>query len=223
MEDANAPKIPELVEVSGHSYGKPRPVRVVVDLAAAQDGVVGYEQLVALGVSGDWIEHRVLHNLRRTSTAVIHVTAPPGGREDRDGIVIHRVRNMRDAEKAVVDGIPVTSVARTILDMAATVRRDVLDQILEASEKNGSFDLRAFHAVGGLLEHQIAIEIDGGAVHGTALAKQRDPERDTRLQLAGYEVLRVPEQRLVHAPAAFIDDVRKFLSRAARTPARPGR
>src|SRR5215212_8078104 len=139
----------ELVEVSTHSSGKPRPVRDVVELATAQDGVVEHDQLLALRFSGKWIEHRIdtgwltivfrgvyavghkrltwrgrlraatlscgpgayishgsaadLQALRRSSSVVIHVTAPPGGREDRDGIVVHRVRNMRDSEKADVD------------------------------------------------------------------------------------------------------------------------
>src|SRR5688572_7132575 len=57
--DPETHQLPELVEVSGHSYGKPRPVRAVVELATAQDGVVGHDQLVALGVSVDWIEHRI--------------------------------------------------------------------------------------------------------------------------------------------------------------------
>src|SRR3954451_13618033 len=190
---AARPAIPELVEVSRNSYGEPRPVRVVVDLAAEQDGVVGRDQLVELGVAEDWIEHRlrigwltivfrgvyavghkrvtwrgrlraavlscgpgayishrtaaVLHGLRRSSSALIHVTAPPGGREDREGIVVHRVRNMRENEKADVDGIPVTSVARTCLDMAAIVKPDVLDDMLEEAEKAGTFDLKAFLAV----------------------------------------------------------------------------
>src|SRR5688572_3299524 len=156
--DPETPQNRELVEVSVHSEPKARPVRVVVDLAASQDGVVGHDQLLALGCGEEWIKHKLrigwltivfrgayavghkritwrgrlraavlscgpgayishwtaaaLHNLRRSSSALIHVTAPPGGREDRPGIVVHRVRNMREVEKGDVDGIPVTSVAR---------------------------------------------------------------------------------------------------------------
>src|SRR5215213_2409998 len=54
-----SPKTPELVEVLPHSSGKPRPVRVIVDLAAAQDGVVEHDQLAELGFSDKWIEHRL--------------------------------------------------------------------------------------------------------------------------------------------------------------------
>src|SRR5215217_5518345 len=188
------PKTPELVEVLPHSSGKPRPVRVIVDLAAAQDGVVEHDQLAELGFSDKWIEHRLdtgwltgvfrgvyavghkrltwrgrvraavlscgpgayashhtaatLHGLWRRQAWVIHVTAPPGGREDREeGIVVHRIRNMRSVEKGEVDGLPVTSVARTCLDMAARVHPDTLDDMLEAAERNDTFDLTAFIAV----------------------------------------------------------------------------
>ena len=232
------------------------------------------------------ISHRTaadLQGLRRSSSRVIHVTVPPGGREDRQqGLVLHRVRNMGDNEKSIVDGIPCTSPARTCLDMAAIVRRDVLDQILEQAERLQTLDVAAFLAVckrgrkgsGALkralhiyeplpgwtrsrlerrairllkdqglhpdgvnvwVEHaaveadivfhdaKLVIEIDGGEVHGTTAAKIRDPQRDAKLQIAGYAVLRVPEHRLVYEPDAYVDDVEQLLSRAGRTRARPGR
>jgi very-short-patch-repair endonuclease len=325
---AAAPQTPELVEVSGHSYGKPRPVRAVVELAASQDGVVELGQLVELGVSRDWIEHRiragwltivfrgvyavghkritwrgrlraavlscgpgaflshhtagVLHGLWRYWGGAIHVTVPPGGREDRqEGIVVHRIRNMRAVEKGEVDGLPVTSVARTCLDLAARVHPATLDGMLEAAERDGTFHLHSFIAVckrgrngsaklrrairryeptgwtrsrlerkglrllrkAGLrpsgvnvwvpganvevdilFEEGLAIEIDGGVVHGTTAAKIRDPLRDTKLQIAGYATMRIPEYRLVHEPERVVADVKALLlSRAARTPARPDR
>ena len=235
---------------------------------------------------GAYISHwtaAALQSLRRSSGALIHVTAPPGGREDRQqGIVVHRVRNMRSVEKSDVDGIPVTSVARTCLDMAAVLRPAELEAVLEAAELQGTFDLHACLAVckrgrngsaklkralrayqptgwtrsrlerkalrelrgAGLRptgvnvwvaeaavevdllfeEQRVAVEIDGGVVHGTVAAKTRDPERDLKLQLADYVVMRVPEWRVVHEPDAVAADVKALLlSRAERTPARPGR
>ncbi len=69
----------------------------------------------------------------------------------------------------------------------------------------------------------LVIEIDGGAVHGTKAAKERDPRRDVDIQLAGCEIMRVTEHRLRYEPETYVADVRAFVSRAARTPARPGR
>jgi very-short-patch-repair endonuclease/predicted transcriptional regulator of viral defense system len=186
---------PELVEVSSHSRKKARPVRDVGDLAAAQEGIVGHQQLLDLGFGERWIQHRLisgwlrqvfrgayavghkritwrgrlraailscgpnalishrtaaaLHNLIRGGGGKIHVTVPGGGHEDRDGIVLHRVRRIAAADIAEVDGIPVTSVARTCLDQAAIVRGPVLDDILEAAERSSNFDLEAMLAVCG--------------------------------------------------------------------------
>jgi hypothetical protein len=98
------------------------------------------------------ISHRTaaaLNNLKRGGGGKIHVTVPGGGHEDRDGIVLHRVRRIAPADIASVDGIPVTSVARTTLDMAAIVKADVLDDILEAAERNNTFDLTAMLKVCG--------------------------------------------------------------------------
>jgi very-short-patch-repair endonuclease/predicted transcriptional regulator of viral defense system len=185
----------ELVEVSSHSRKKARPVREVGDLAAAQEGVVGHQQLLDLGLGERWIQHRLisgwlrqvfrgayavghrriswrgrlraatlacgpnalishrtaaaLHNLKRGGGGKIHVTVPGGGHEDRDGIVLHRVRRIAPADITTVDGIPVMSVARTCLDMAATVHPDVLDDMLEAAERNKTFDLTAMLAACG--------------------------------------------------------------------------
>ncbi|HEY6729968.1 MAG TPA: hypothetical protein VI039_02970 [Solirubrobacterales bacterium] len=43
----------------------------------------------------------------------------------------------------MLEGIPVTAVPRTLLDLAASVRFDWLERILERSEELGVFDLRA--------------------------------------------------------------------------------
>src|SRR3954454_18759795 len=84
---------------------------------------------------GAFLSHHtagVLHGLWRYWGGAIHVTVPPGGREDRqEGIVVHRIRNMRAVEKGEVDGLPVTSVARTCLDLAARVHPVTLDNLLE--------------------------------------------------------------------------------------------
>ena len=98
------------------------------------------------------ISHRTaaaLHDLKRGGGGKIHVTVPGGGHEDRDGIVLHRVRRLPPAESTTVDGIPATSVARTCLDMAAVVGPDALEELLETAERNRTFDLTAMLAVCG--------------------------------------------------------------------------
>ena len=83
--------------------------------------------------------------LVRSSSPRVHVTAPATGRRPRDGIVFHGSEDV--AEHAVVrDGIPVTTVARTLLDLAAH-RDPLLHRAIEESEHLGLFDLRAIDAV----------------------------------------------------------------------------
>lgn len=79
----------------------------------------------------------------RSSAGAIHVTAPSrSGRERRRGIVLHRA--LLDASEITeTDGLPVTTPARTLLDLAATVAPRVLAHAVEAAERNRLFDLNA--------------------------------------------------------------------------------
>jgi very-short-patch-repair endonuclease len=61
--------------------------------------------------------------------------------------VRHRARNLVDEDRALVDGIPVTSAARTQLDLAWKLRGDQMPRMLSRSEELGLLDLAAVHAV----------------------------------------------------------------------------
>jgi predicted transcriptional regulator of viral defense system len=63
------------------------------------------------------------------------------------GVVRHRARNLDDADRALVDQIPVTSVARTLLDLAWKLRSDQLRRVLARAEDLGLLDLEAIHEV----------------------------------------------------------------------------
>lgn len=82
-----------------------------------------------------------LWGLARHSPAPFHVTAP-SPRAARSSVRLHRSSSLVDADRAVVDNIPVTAVARTLLDQAAEVQPRRLDALLERSEQLGLFDLR---------------------------------------------------------------------------------
>jgi len=75
----------------------------------------------------------------------IHVTAVAAG--SRPGIVVHRVEQLREDDRTMLEGIEVTSVARTLLDIAPLVRPDQLGRAIEAAERQGTFDLRAIERV----------------------------------------------------------------------------
>jgi hypothetical protein len=78
-----------------------------------------------------------LWNLLRASRYVIDVTVPRrlGG---QDGIKVHYAANL---ERAEVDGIPVTTVARTLLDLAATVSPRWLERAWDQAERRELLNL----------------------------------------------------------------------------------
>ena len=63
------------------------------------------------------------------------------------GIRAHHVRQLAAADRTIVDGIPVTTVASTMLDAAEVVTRRRLDGILESAQQARVFDLRAVDAM----------------------------------------------------------------------------
>lgn len=94
---------------------------------------------------GAMVSHRsaaVLWGLHRSSRAVIDVTAPRGLR-GRPGIVVHRTRSPHPDDRALLHGIPITSVARTLLDLAAVVSRRQLERAVDEAERLRLFDMRA--------------------------------------------------------------------------------
>jgi hypothetical protein len=95
---------------------------------------------------GAVLSHRhaaALLELRPTSRALVDVTTPARSRRGHRGIAIHRVRHLHREDRAIRDGIPVTSVARTMLDYAEVARLWELRRLVETAEKRRVFDLRA--------------------------------------------------------------------------------
>ena len=65
------------------------------------------------------------------------------GRRRHSGLILHQSRSLTDADRAVIDNIPVTSLARTLFDFAATEPQHRFDRAVEEAERRGVFDLRA--------------------------------------------------------------------------------
>jgi hypothetical protein len=85
--------------------------------------------------------------LRRDSRARVDVTAP--GRRGRVpiGIDAHRDESLLPADYAEVRGIPCTSLARTLLDLAAVVSSRELRNAITQAEVERAFDLTAVREV----------------------------------------------------------------------------
>ncbi len=87
-----------------------------------------------------------LWGLLSTQPIPVHVTTSVR-RKRRPPIRIHHSQTLTDADRAVEDRIPVTSVARTALDLAPQIRRKGLDRLLKRAEELKLFDLPEFESV----------------------------------------------------------------------------
>jgi very-short-patch-repair endonuclease len=172
-------------------------------LACGPDAVLSHQSAAAL-----W-------GIRRTSRATIDVTAPRRGSHSREGIVVHRVRSLDRRDWTRREGIPVTTVPRTLLDLAEVVRPRELERAFEEAERMRLLDVRAVEEVccrsrgrRGLRPLGALLAEARGPPPATRSELERqflDLCRESGLQLplvnvevAGYEVDAFwPEQRLV--------------------------
>lgn len=146
---------------------------------------------------------------------LIHVLAADSGSRARSGLVIHRTRHLPPGHRLEIDGIPVTSIDRTLLDLAAMLTPGRLRYAVEAADRRGLLDVPALielcdaspgrKGTGAL--RRIALEQRGATARtksppeSTFLRLCRDyglPEPLVNSTLHGYEVdFHWPDRRLV--------------------------
>jgi hypothetical protein len=85
-------------------------------------------------------------DLRGGGTYRIDVIAPRSIKPKK-GIRLHRPRSLDDLESTEVDGIPITTVAQTLLDVAAPAHRLNMGKLLHNAIVNELFDLNAIARV----------------------------------------------------------------------------
>jgi hypothetical protein len=85
-----------------------------------------------------------LWNLRPTQpSGDIHVIIPTrAGRAKRPGIAVHRSTTLTHEQTTTRDGIPVTSLVRTLFDLATTRPRQELAYAIHEADHQRLFDLR---------------------------------------------------------------------------------
>jgi hypothetical protein len=98
---------------------------------------------------GAALSHRsaaALWNLRQSNSAYIDVIVPSQNGRKRAGLRIHRSSRLRPDEVTVWHGIPVTTVARTLLDLADVLEQEALKRVITEAEYTSQFDLTAINA-----------------------------------------------------------------------------
>jgi very-short-patch-repair endonuclease len=180
---------------------------------------------VASHVTAGWA-----HGLLRSQPDTIHLTAATRQRLKRD-FVVHFAR-LEPEDVTSVDGIPVTSPARTVLDLAPNPRRD-LAKLLQRADDLSDLERRFRRLVlaAGLQTPQtnvvvegyeldayweaegFAVELETYATHGSPTSFEEDPRRHDDLLLAGIELIRVSDVRLEREPRETIERVAAHLER----------
>jgi Protein of unknown function (DUF559) len=201
---------------------------------------------VLAGGPGALLSHRsaaALWGLARPREMIQDVTVARGSRRGpaavlakpglREPIAFHQPRTLDPRDRSSREGIPVTTVSRTLLDLAEVIDRVALRRAFEEAERLRLLDLKA---VESLLEaglplpdvnawiagcevdavwaaHGLVVELDGYEYHRTSAAFERDRIRDAQLQLAGFRVLRFTHRCVRREPEAVASLVRSILAK----------
>jgi very-short-patch-repair endonuclease len=86
-----------------------------------------------------------LHDLRPTNHVRIDV-ATTGKARSTAKIAVHRTRSLDAQDTTTVHGIPVTTVARTLVDLAGVVPADHLGRAIKEADRRNLLDTTAIHA-----------------------------------------------------------------------------
>jgi predicted transcriptional regulator of viral defense system len=92
------------------------------------------------------LSHRsaaALHEIRRTDRANVDVTIPQRSPRKHAGIDVHRSTTLTPDDVTLTNGIPCTTVARTILDLAQVINTRPLERALDQAEILGRLDVYA--------------------------------------------------------------------------------
>jgi hypothetical protein len=77
----------------------------------------------------------------------VDVMVPRGGEREREGIRFHRPKVYAPEDRFVFDGIPCTTVARTLVDLGAVLRLPQLERAVEQAELLEVLDIKAVAGV----------------------------------------------------------------------------
>jgi very-short-patch-repair endonuclease len=133
----------------------------------------------------------------------IDIIVPGRNPGRRPGIVVHR-STIVPVEFGYIRGIPVTSAARTICDLAAREPLHEIEQLLIDARRARCVRDAELHAVLDRVPHRLkfVVEVDGRKDHGTPWAFENDRLRDQILAAAGHRVIRITWRQLVQEPMA---------------------
>jgi hypothetical protein len=105
-------------------------------------------------------------------TVFVEITCPRWRRARHDGVIVHETKVLDVADVTVLDGIPVTTAARTILDLGAVCRPLVVEKALENALRRDLVTLSSMRA----LIDRVARQGRNGAGVIRMILDERDPQ-----------------------------------------------
>jgi very-short-patch-repair endonuclease len=88
-----------------------------------------------------------VRDLLSSASPTVHLTIPRGGRKSREWVRVHHTRRLDPAERSEVNGLPVTTVERTLIDLASVVRPERLERAVEQAVRMNCLDFGALKAL----------------------------------------------------------------------------
>ncbi|MGH2714644.1 MAG: DUF559 domain-containing protein [Thermoleophilaceae bacterium] len=120
----------------GHDALRPEAYWLAAVLACGDGAVLSHASAAA-----HW-------GIRPSAAATVDVTVPArSGRTRRKSIRVHRSGRLTEAEVTAHEGIPVTTVARTLLDLADVLPDQALKRTIDEAEYQGLLDLTPLIAI----------------------------------------------------------------------------
>lgn len=152
------------------------------------------------------VSHRsaaAVWGLRPTGQTRIDVTGPGYGRRSRPKIRVHGTTKLHPEDVATVDGIPVTSIARTLLDLSSTLTTDRLLRVIEHAVQLGLFDLNALDRAIARAPRRSGIK----ALRSVVAAYREPPRTRSELEREFFDLIRASglPQPLVNAKLAGLE------------------
>jgi predicted transcriptional regulator of viral defense system len=115
---------------------------------------------------GATLSHRsaaALWGFLRVAAAPVDVTIAEARGRGRPGIRLHRVRELHADDRTCHDSIPVTAVARTLLDLAEELHPRRLERAFEEAERLSLLDLTALRELFKTKPGRARSAVTGGA------------------------------------------------------------
>lgn len=117
-------------------------------------------------------------------------------------------RGVRRLRTILAAGVSATVTTRSVFEQRflvvierALLPRPKMNLIVEGLEVDACWP-----------QHRLIVELDGRAAHDTVRAFERDRERDRRLTLAGWRVVRITWRQLHHDGQAVVTDLRTLIA-----------